>query len=262
MVHLYSTHTPYDPPQWARELYCDPKYAGPIRAFYSDYRGLIERGQYEPTPADLQQIRDLYYGGVSHADRMIGGLLDELRAQGVLDQTLVIVTADHGESLAQRDNWGHGGPWQEGVRVPLIVRLPGNERAGERLEPPVHLVDIVTTVLAFAGLPGDPALPGCSLLAPLSAERVVAGGQDPVHYLVRWPRKVTRAGERVGWFDLASDPGEKNPQRASVAEFEALRAALQLDPASFHPPLAAATLSPAAKAELEALGYAGEVDGE
>ena len=158
------------------------------------------------------------------------------------------------ESLAQRDNWGHGGPWQEGVRVPLILRLPGNERAGERIATPVHLVDIATTVLAFAGLPADPALPGCSLLTAPPPERVVSGGQDPVHYLVRWPRKVTRAGDRVGWFDLAKDPGEKDPQRESVAEFEALRAAMALDPASFHAPGAAAALTPDDRAELEATG--------
>jgi arylsulfatase A-like enzyme len=213
-------------------------------------------------PEKVEAMVALYDDGILHVDTVLERIFTRLESEGLLEGALVIVTADHGESLAQRDNWGHGGPWQEGVRVPLILRLPKHERAGERVEAPVHLVDIVTTVLAFAGLPADPALPGCSLLAPLPAERVVAGGQDPVHYLVRWPRKMTRAGERVGWFDLATDPGEKNPQRASLAEFEALRAALRLDPASFHPPLAAATLSPADKAELEALGYAGEVDGE
>ncbi len=211
-------------------------------------------------PERVEAMVALYDDGIRHVDAVLERIFARLEAEGRLEGALVIVTADHGESLAQRDNWGHGGPWQEGVRVPLILRLPQHERAGERLGTPVHLVDIVTTVLAFAGLPPDPSLPGCSLLAPLPAERVVTGGQDPVHYLVRWPRKVTRAGERVGWFDLAKDPGEKNPQHASVAEFEALRAALQLDPASFHLPRDAAALSPADWAELEALGYAGELD--
>jgi len=213
-------------------------------------------------PEKIQAMVALYDDGIRHVDAVLERIFARLEAERRLERTLVIVTADHGESLAQRDNWGHGGPWQEGVRVPLILRLPGNARAGERIDEVVHLVDVVATVLDFVGLPRDPTLPGCSLLRPLPAERVVTGGNDPVQYLVRWPRKIARAGRHVSWVDLEIDPLEKNPREASAAEFEALRAALQLDPRSFHAALDSGGLSPEDKAELEALGYGGEARDE
>jgi hypothetical protein len=132
------------------------------------------------------------------------------------------------------------------------------ERAGERVREVVHLVDVAPTALDFAGVPLDPALPGCSLLRSLPAERVVTGGNDPLQYLVRWPRKITRAGHYVAWVDLEADPHEKDPQPASAEEFERFRAALTLDPRSFHPPLEAGAISPEDLADLEALGYGGE----
>jgi len=219
------------------------------------YDSLKKRGLPKET---VEAMVALYDEGIRHVDAALAGCFARLEAEGRLANTLVILTSDHGESLAQRDNWGHGGPWQEGIRVPLILRLPGNARAGERIHEVVHLVDVTPTVLDFAGLPPDPALPGCSLLRALPAERVVTGGNDPLQYLVRWPRKITRAGHYIAWTDLEADPLERDPRPASADEFEAVRAALKLDPSSFHAPLAAGAISPEDMAELEALGYGGE----
>jgi arylsulfatase A-like enzyme len=211
-------------------------------------------------PELVEAMTALYDDGIRHVDAALERVFTRLEAEGRLARALVIVTSDHGESLAQRDNWGHGGPWQEGIRVPLLLRLPGNERAGERVREVVHLVDVVATVLEFAGLPRDPLLPGCSLLRAPPPVRVVTGGNDPVQYLVSWPRKVTRAGAFYGSVDLEADPEEKDPQRTSAEEFEALRATLRFDAASIYPPLRAGELSPDARAQLEALGYAGELE--
>jgi len=216
-------------------------------------------------PEKVEAMAALYDDGIRHVDSVLERIFGRLESGGRLADALVIVTADHGESLAQRDNWGHGGPWQEGVRVPLILNLPGNARAGERVAQVAHLVDVVATVLEFVGLPPDSMLPGCSLLRPLPADRVVKGGKgdnDPLQYLVRWPKKITRAGKQIGEFDLENDALEKNPVTVGSAEFEALRAGLELDPGSFHPPIPATNLSSEDKAELKALGYAGEAGDE
>jgi arylsulfatase A-like enzyme len=149
MLHFYSTHTPYDPPQRFREMYVDPAYGGPIQAFYASYREAIERGEYAPTDADRAHIANLYYGGVSQADAMLGEILDELERRGALDNTLVILTADHGEELGDHGVWEHNFMYETNLRVPLVMALPGRLPAGVRSSALVESVDIVPTVCAL-----------------------------------------------------------------------------------------------------------------
>jgi len=157
MVHYYSTHTPYDPPARFRDQYVDPAYDGPISAFYAKHRQAIEEGAV-PSSADEEQIRNLYYAGVTQADAMIGQVLDELRRQKVLDQTLVIVTADHGEELGDHGLWEHNFMYQTNLRVPLILSLPGVLPAGERVDSIVETVDLVPTIcdLMSIAVPAEP----------------------------------------------------------------------------------------------------------
>ena len=164
MVHLYSTHTPYDPPTEHRAPYLDPTYDGPIDAFYSDSRYAIEAGKYEPTEADVTQIRDLYAAGAAQADAMIGELLAELEELGVLEDTLVIVTSDHGEDLgewrpvgvgeaAERVRfWEHNHMWQTNLRIPLIMAYTPALPHGVRLSDMVESVDILPTICDMLGL--------------------------------------------------------------------------------------------------------------
>ena len=159
MVHLYSTHTPYDPPAAFKELYCDPAYDGPVQAFYAEHRIAIEQGVQEPDAADVEQIRNLYKAGVTQADAMIGELFDELEALGVLDETLVIVTSDHGEDLGEREGiWEHNHMWQTNLRVPLIMAGTGLLPANLRVSALVESVDLFPTVcdLLEMDLPGAP----------------------------------------------------------------------------------------------------------
>lgn len=152
MVHFYSTHTPYDPPQRFREMYVDPAYAGPIHAFYASYREAIERGEYQLTEADRAHIANLYYGGVSQADAMLGEILGELERQGALDDTLVILTADHGEELGDHGLWEHNFMYETNLRVPLVMALPGRLPAGARSAALVESVDIVPTACALLAI--------------------------------------------------------------------------------------------------------------
>lgn len=156
MVHYYSTHTPYDPPAEFRDMYCDPAYIGPISAFYASHREAIERGEYTPTDADVQQIKDLYYGGVTQADHMIGEVVEELRAQGVLDDTIVIVTSDHGESLGEHGLWEHNFMYQDNLRIPLLMRWPGGLPQDHVVDGLVDSIDVLPTLTELAGLEALP----------------------------------------------------------------------------------------------------------
>lgn len=157
MVHIYSTHTPYDPPREFREMYCDPKYLGPVKSFWAAHRQIIERGEYEPTSADVEQIRNLYFAGVSQADREIGELVAALERRGTLDDTLVIVTADHGESLGERKLWEHDHMVQTNLRIPLVLSWPRGLPGGKRVGALVDEIDLFPTVcdLLGIGLPPD-----------------------------------------------------------------------------------------------------------
>lgn len=152
MAHFYSTHTPYDPPQELRALYCDPDYRGPVDAFYSHHREMIESGAATPTEADKQQIRNLYYAGVTHCDRMLGDLLKTLDERGVLDNTIVVVTADHGEELDDHGLWEHNHMFNTNLRVPLIVAAPGRLPSGVRVRELVQSIDLLPSLCELMGL--------------------------------------------------------------------------------------------------------------
>ncbi len=145
-LHLYSTHTPYDPRPEFRAQYVDPAYDGPVKAFYAEHRIAIEKEEYTPTPADVQQIRNLYYAGVAQADDVIARVLDVLRERGVLDDTLVIVTSDHGEELGEHGVWEHNWMYQTNLRVPLVLSWPRGLPQGVRVGALVETVDILPTL--------------------------------------------------------------------------------------------------------------------
>jgi arylsulfatase A-like enzyme len=152
MVHLYSTHTPYDPEEEFRRQYCDPDYDGPIHAFYAEHRIALEQGKYTATEADVRQIQNLYYAGAAQADRDVGLVLDELARQGVLDDTLVILTADHGEELSDHGLWEHNWMFQTNLRVPLIFSWPKGLPQGKRVVALVESIDLLPTVCDLLGL--------------------------------------------------------------------------------------------------------------
>ncbi|MEZ5977095.1 MAG: sulfatase [Planctomycetota bacterium] len=145
-VHLYSTHTPYDPPEPFRSMYVDPDYEGPIQTFDVTHRRAIERGEYSPNTADRRQVYDLYMGGVSKADHDIGLLLDDLEERGILDDTLVIVTSDHGEDFGEGGRWEHNHMYRSNLRVPLVMSWGAGMPKGVRVEQPVESIDVFPTI--------------------------------------------------------------------------------------------------------------------
>ncbi len=242
MVHLYSTHTPYDPPQEFRKLYVDPDYAGPLKAFYAQHREAIERNEAKPTAADIAHIQNLYYAGVSQADAAIGDLLAELERQGTLDDTLVIVTSDHGESLGEKGLWEHNHMVQTNLRIPLVMRWPRGLPAGKRVGAIVDEIDVLPTVCDLAQIELPPqgdvhaTIDGRSLLPLVRGEttsvREFSFAENPMFVSIqdtRWklivpfdliePDSWAKGQDANGFapilFDLANDPQE---DRDAIAE--------------------------------------------
>jgi arylsulfatase A-like enzyme len=115
--------------------------------------------------ADLQEFRDAYDSAIAYTDAQIGALLQELRRQGALDNTIVIVAADHGEHFGE-----HGGIMSHGnslylplLHVPLVISYPPRIPAGKRVGPAISLRDLPVTILDLLGFPDDSPMPGRSL---------------------------------------------------------------------------------------------------
>lgn len=128
--HLYEPHSPYEPPEPFRSRYDAP-----------------------------------YDGEVAAADAVFGELVVELRRLEVYDEALVILLSDHGEGLGDHGERGHGVfVYREAIQIPMLLKLPRSERAGESVAAPVQLVDVLPTVTALLGLPSPAGLAGTDLL--------------------------------------------------------------------------------------------------
>jgi arylsulfatase A-like enzyme len=239
----------------------------------------------------------LYWAGVAQADRDVGLVLDSLREAGALDDTLVIVTADHGEELGEHGVWEHDWMWQTNQRVPLVMRWPARLPAGKRVGALVESIDILPTVGALLGLDAPWSAPGAGAdvqidgrsLVPLvdgelEAVREHAFCENGVYISIQdlgwklvarhedlapdaWPGALAREPHRrPELYDLASDPGETQNlvlDKAQAAHVERLLAALRAHDAAMPIPLmdvARSARDLEHEENLEALGYAGGGD--
>lgn len=177
---------------------------------------------HEPAVADRIRTLTPYDAEVTGADRQLGRLLDWLEARDTLDDTLVILTADHGESMGEHGEDTHGVfVYQSTIRVPLLLRWPGRLPAGSVHDTPMSVVDIAPTVLAAAGVDLPPAMNGRSHLDPMTggpplpevglySESLMSElgfGMAPLHAVRRDGLTYIRA-PRPELYDRTSDPDE------------------------------------------------------
>ena len=173
-VHYWDPHMPYNQPEGYRRVFRHR------RGDYSDLR--VERAPagYEYVPGwgrlgeivegDEDRSIDLYDGEVLYVDNAVAELVESLKDEGVLDDTLIIVTSDHGEQLGQHGIWGHAGLHEPVIRVPLIMRCPGKLPRGLRVRGYAQHADIVPTILELAGISVSHRFDGTSLLSLIRGE--------------------------------------------------------------------------------------------
>lgn len=158
-LHILEPHSPYDPPQPYRGKWLDSEYSGPFRdgssqPLISAMHGLIPIGD-----ADRQAARDLYDANLVYVDQVLGRLCDQLREAGLWEDTLVVVTSDHGEAFWQHGRWGHNDHlYDEMVHVPLVVRWPGaaaGPAPGTRVKALASLMDVAPSLVEWTGIKAD-----------------------------------------------------------------------------------------------------------
>ena len=132
--------------------------------------------------SEQQVLRALYDMEIMYVDDQIGRVLSQIRSAGALENTIIVIVADHGEGLGDHGWWTHGLLYEEQVRVPLIIRAPSIP-AGRRVSDVVRSIDIMPTVLELAGVDRGrwPKMEGRSLVA-LAKQAGGAAGAPPLTY--------------------------------------------------------------------------------
>ncbi len=159
-LNIYDAHDPYFPPaEFDRHFGVKPETAADVgtlnRWFVLDKKRVTTR--------ERVLVRDAYDDCLAYVDRQVGRLVEGLDQAGLLANTLVIITADHGEHLGEHELFGHASSlYDPEIHVPLVVLLPGGAQARRSISAPVSLRDLAATVADVTGLGGSP-FPGRSL---------------------------------------------------------------------------------------------------
>ena len=225
-IQAMDPHVPYAVP---------PKYLKPY--FKGPYQGKLGDAVTGKDTKDFQAKRirldakdklytkALYDGEITYHDEHLGNFIARLRKKGLLKDTLLVITNDHGEELFDRNDLGHGHSlYDEQIRTPLLMRYPKLLPKNRAVTAVTELVDVLPTILDLLGVPQIPKTEGLSLW-PLIHGEARSGGAYMVSELTRHPRTVRlkRRGKaaRVGrykillhrkgleLFDMKKDPGEK-----------------------------------------------------
>ena len=229
-LHLFDPHYDFMPPDelWRR---FDPDYRGTITSYRFAFSPLIHPGM---DPRDLEHLVALYDGEILFTDQHIGRLVDALDRRGLAEDTVIAVTADHGEEFFEHGQKGHRNHLHdEVVKVPWIVR--GRDvKPGRRIAEQVRHVDVAPTLLGLLGEPArEDEVMGMDLSGVLRGDDAAPREVPAVSRLMREKNEVhaalrTRAWkyiriEREGeppveqWFDLAVDTGERDPSATDPA---------------------------------------------
>jgi arylsulfatase A-like enzyme len=281
-LHYMETHGPYLPPERYLNLFEGRHPSATIPpAQMPAYQRQVWNGQ---LMTDLAFYKAQYDREVRYLDDEIGRLLDALRELEI-DNSLIVFTADHGESLGEHDYYLEHGllSYQPTAQVPLIVVQPGRIEAGRSLEQPVGLIDVAATVVELAGLPLPASFEGTSLAGLLrgdssaalpeyvfmesgyqlrSSQITIRHGRWKLIHVRSEEERALMSGSEYELYDLDADPAESENLASQHPEIlERLRQELNnwylenTRRAEIGPELDLESLDPRSREMLKALGY-------
>jgi arylsulfatase A-like enzyme len=153
-VNLFDAHNPYLPPAPYDTLFGR---ATQPRNYSLEQDSLV-------TPAQATTERDIYDGAIAYMDAQLGEMFDSLDARGALDNTIVVVTSDHGEEFGEHGLLGHGNSlYYNSIHVPLLLVAPDLAPSGVRVADDISTRDLAATILDLAGIDDGERLPGRTL---------------------------------------------------------------------------------------------------
>lgn len=222
-VHYFDPHAPYEPfPPYDKMFQTDDQLAKYMQERQFGEEGRKESSGKSATFIELKAMKSAdsinnYNGEVAYTDEHIGHLFNKLKAKGMWDQTVIVLTGDHGEALGQHNLRGHGNIWLEQLHVPLIMRVPG--QSPRRVPTPMVLHDTFPTLASLA-----PQMPlddlkkqatGVDVLAPNYDKQRALYAQLPgsritmVHAILKgeW-RYIMHPKDGDKLFNIKNDPYE------------------------------------------------------
>lgn len=267
-VHLLDPHGAYTPKtalfgkhkgKSRNEYRADitARIAGPDEAyqrFASEGFGILEEGYqqavdaidwdtYTPEPLGdlIRESVDLYDSEIVDSDEYFNEVLELLEETGQLDNTIIVFLSDHGEEFYEHGNWWHGKSlYEEGVRVPLVVRLPKDKQIGQRSDAMAQTVDVAPTILDLLDIAIPEAMEGRSLKPIIDGEPMEerigfsslshrSGKPTSLSSAVLGDHKVIvdHFSDTLEWYNLRLDPGEKSALADPPESSEAILARIE-----------------------------------
>lgn len=226
--HYRHIHLPYQPSRpalqavWPEAPQAGPHESAGVVAVRNDV--IVPRDSVVfSLPGDRDVVVQLYDGEVREMDDWLGAFLDDLHGRGLLDRSLIVISADHGEELFDHGWVGHASTTlsaslhEELVKIPLLIRFPGGRFGGLRVADSARGVDVLPTVLDALGLAIPTGLDGRSLMPAVRGERLPGAPAILETAIAGYQTPPSRTGERLagirhaGW-KLVVGCGEVRPQ--------------------------------------------------
>ncbi|MCP4658136.1 MAG: sulfatase-like hydrolase/transferase, partial [bacterium] len=281
-LHYIDLHDPYRPKPPYDTLFgsYSDVYAGVDFRHWGAYLKAVREKEQSLSQADVDQLIAYYDGQLRYIDEQIGRLLGDLRESGLYEDSLIILTADHGDAFMEHGFISHSStPYEELAQVPLIVKFPqrgfphggvpeGRFR-GQVVERQVRLVDLMPTILEAVGITPPPDIVGCSLLPLVRSQSRDPGCGYAVIEIAEEDAYPTLAIRTERWkyihqekaadelYDLVADPGERHNLISTKEEEAGPLRQLALELVAQRPTGEAARieLNEQLIQELRALGY-------
>lgn len=224
-IHWFHPHRPYNPPDRFKDAFASG-YTGSATST-PEFIMKVWCREVELTQADIDYLVGCYDGEIAFTDNQVGAILDQLDSLGLRENTIVIITADHGEILYEHEHYfGHDiALYDECLMIPLLVEAPALEITSTRVKQLIQSIDILPTVLDLLKIAHPDGLEGKTLIPLIGggdgstaeycfSETFPFPEKCPPRHAVRtadakliW--KEVNSGEMVKeFYDLAGDPGE------------------------------------------------------
>jgi arylsulfatase A-like enzyme len=236
-INYINPHWNYDAPRILQDKFADPSLPAKARR-QANFRTVDWYAKRPAYPKEALELRiALYDAEVAYVDEAVGELLATLSDLSLFENSLIVITADHGEALGENGHQGHTFTlYDTVVRIPMLIRPPGGAGAGTRRSNPVQLTDVFSTIAAAAGVkPTSSLVAGRDLFnrsLPMD-HPILAEYYYPDQYLAFFPKRTRSTGSLAPYarrirsilvnrhkfiwgsdgrhelYDTASDPGEK-----------------------------------------------------
>lgn len=208
--------------EWLQENANDPTFIM--------YLGLTPHHQYLPVDRYGRKqfasgILDRYLNNIYYDDFWVENVIEQYKQLGIYEDTIFVIYGDHGEAFGEHDLTGHDGvPYEEGLRVPLIIHEPGNFDGGERIDGPVHHLDFAPTLAGMLGFDvTGGTYPGTDIFSGVDPGRALRFAcrpdllsivrlQENMKYIYHFGKKPEE------YFDLVKDPDERVNLASKVGE--------------------------------------------